>query len=260
MEAILEIAERRGVAVVEDVAHAPLSTWRGRALGTLGDVGCLSFFSNKNLATGEGGAVISRTPELHAAMRLMRAHGMTTMTLDRHKGHAYSYDVALAGFNYRIDEIRSAIGIVQLGRLREGNARRRAITRRYHERLETMAERLGIGAEDRVLLPYQGFEDRGIGESACHLLPVILPSGTAREGVMDRMKARGIQTSIHYPPIHRFTHHGASDRVRKEGLDRTDDIAARELTLPLYPRMTDADVDEVCSALGESVYGTALGK
>lgn len=254
MDAIMDIASRRGLAVVEDAAHAPLSTYRGRALGTIGDVGCLSFFSNKNLAVGEGGAVIAKTPELHKTMRLMRAHGMTTLTLDRHKGHAYSYDVELAGFNYRIDEIRSALGLVQLGRLREGNARRRALTRRYHDRLDTMAERLGVAIEARVELPYRGYEERGIGESACHLMPVLLPRGAAREAVMDRLKARGIQTSIHYPPIHRFTHHGASERVRREGLDRTDDIAARELTLPLFPRMSDADVDEVCSALGEAVY------
>lgn len=258
MDAILAIAERHGLAVIEDAAHAPLSTWKGRALGTIGDVGCLSFFSNKNLATGEGGAVMAKTPELHEKMRLMRAHGMTTMTLDRHKGHAYSYDVALAGFNYRPDEIRSAIGLVQLGRLREGNARRRALTRRYHERLEMMAERLGARdvSDARIELPYRGFEERGVGESACHLLPVILPRVTVREAVMDRMKARGVQTSIHYPPIHRFSHHGRSDRVVTIGLDRTDDLAARELTLPLYPRMSDADVDEVCSALGEAVYGS----
>lgn len=255
MDAIMDIARRRGIAVIEDAAHAPLSTYKGRALGTIGDVGCLSFFSNKNLATGEGGAVIGATPELHEAMRLMRAHGMTTMTLDRHKGHAYSYDVTLAGFNYRIDEIRSAIGLVQLGRLREGNARRRALSRRYHEQLDRMAERMGVRAEDRIELPYRGFEARGVGESACHLMPVVLPRGVNREGVMDRMKGRGIQTSIHYPPIHRFTHHGASERVRKEGLPRTDDLADRELTLPLYPRMSDGDVDEVCSAIGEAVYG-----
>lgn len=259
MDAILEISRRRGIPVVEDAAHAPLSTWRGRALGTLGDVGCLSFFSNKNLATGEGGAVLGATPELHTRMRLMRAHGMTTLTLDRHKGHAFSYDVELAGFNYRIDEIRSAIGIVQLGRLREGNAARRRLTRRYHERLEGMAALRGLGEAERVELPYREFEARGVGESACHLMPVLLPRGIDRERVMERMRARGVQTSVHYPPIHRFSHHGASERVRKEGLEKTDDIAARELTLPLYPRMTDADVDEVCSALGEAI-ATARGE
>jgi dTDP-4-amino-4,6-dideoxygalactose transaminase len=244
MDAIMDIAQRRGIAVIEDVAHAPLATWKGRALGTIGDIGCLSFFSNKNLSTGEGGAIISRTDELHAKLRLMRAHGMTALTLDRHKGHAFSYDVLLPGYNYRIDEIRSAIGLVQLGRLAEGNERRRALARRYHEKL---------ARDGRLTLPFEGFEARGVGESAHHILPVLLPPGTPREALMTAMKARGIQTSVHYPPIHGFSFHGATQRVRAEGLPRTDDIAARELTLPLYPRMTDAQVDEVCSALCASL-------
>jgi dTDP-4-amino-4,6-dideoxygalactose transaminase len=244
MDAIMDIAERRGIAVIEDVAHAPLATWKGRALGTIGDVGCLSFFSNKNLSTGEGGAIISRTDELHTKLRLMRAHGMTALTLDRHKGHAFSYDVLLPGYNYRIDEIRSAIGLVQLGRLAEGNQRRRALARRYHARM---------ARDGRITLPFEGFEARGVGESAHHILPVLLPPGTPREALMTAMKARGIQTSVHYPPIHGFSFHGATERVRAVDLPRTDDIAARELTLPLYPRMTDAQVDEVCSALSASL-------
>jgi dTDP-4-amino-4,6-dideoxygalactose transaminase len=244
MDAIGALAAERGVAVVEDAAHAPLARFRGRALGTIGDAGCLSFFSNKNLAVGEGGAIIARDDALLARMRLLRSHGMTTLTLDRHKGHAFTYDVVEAGMNYRIDEIRSAIGVVQLGRLAAGNARRRELTARYHERL---AEIPGVG------IPYRGFYARGVGESAHHLLPVLLPEGAPREAVMAALKARGIQTSVHYPPIHRFSHHGASDRVRKEGLPRTDAIAARVLTLPLHPRMQDADVDAVCEALRGSL-------
>jgi dTDP-4-amino-4,6-dideoxygalactose transaminase len=244
MDAILALAERHGLAVVEDAAHAPLATYRGRALGTLGDVGCLSFFSNKNLAVGEGGAVIARSDALHARMRLLRAHGMTTMTLDRHKGHAFTYDVTAAGMNYRIDEIRSAIGVVQLGRLAAGNARRRAVSARYHERLARLP---GLG------LPYRDFYERGVGESAHHIMPVLLPEGASREAVMESMKAQGVQTSVHYPPIHRFSHHGASELVRKDGLSKTDAIAARELTLPMHPRLSDADVDAVCHALAASL-------
>jgi dTDP-4-amino-4,6-dideoxygalactose transaminase len=244
MDAICSLAERHGIAVVEDAAHAPLAHHRGRALGTVGDVGCLSFFSNKNLSTGEGGAVIARSDELFSRLKLMRSHGMTTLTLDRHKGHAFSYDVVVPGFNYRIDEIRSAIGLVQLGRLAAGNARRKALTERYHELLSR---------DERFVVPFRGFASRGVGESAYHILPVLLPAGTPRDQVMAAMKARGIQTSVHYPPMHRFSHHGASERVRREGLERTDDIAARELTLPLYPRMHDEQVDEVCAALREAV-------
>ncbi|TKD12112.1 DegT/DnrJ/EryC1/StrS family aminotransferase [Polyangium fumosum] len=244
MDAILAIAERHGVAVIEDAAHAPLATWKGRALGTIGDVGCYSFFSNKNLSTGEGGAVAARTEELRQRCKLLRSHGMTTLTLERHKGHAFSYDVVLAGQNYRIDEIRSAIGLVQLGRLAEGNRMRRAVVTRYRDRL---------GALDRVHVPFRDFEARGVGESAYHIMPVLLPEGAPREAVMAAMKARGIQTSVHYLPIHAFSFHGTSERVRRDNLARTDVLAPRELTLPLYPRMTDAQVDEVCAALDASL-------
>lgn len=244
MDAIRAIASARGVAVVEDAAHAPLATWRGEVLGTIGDAGCLSFFSNKNLAVGEGGALIARDDALLDRMRLLRSHGMTTLTLDRHKGHAFTYDVVDAGMNYRIDEIRSALGIVQLGRLPAGNARRRALTARYHERL---AEIPGVA------VPYRGFYERGVGESAHHLLPVLLPEGTPREAVMTALKVRGIQTSVHYPPIHRFSHHGASDRVRKDDLARTDAIASRVLTLPLHPGLDDAQVDAVADALRDAL-------
>ncbi|MCC6556174.1 MAG: DegT/DnrJ/EryC1/StrS family aminotransferase [Polyangiaceae bacterium] len=244
MDAIREIAAARGVAVVEDAAHAPLARWRGQALGTIGDAGCLSFFSNKNLAVGEGGAIIARDDALLARMRLLRSHGMTTLTLDRHKGHAFTYDVVEAGMNYRIDEVRSAIGLVQLGRLAAGNARRRELAGRYHARLARIP---GVG------IPFRGFYERGAGESAHHLMPVLLPEGARREAVMTAMKERGVQTSVHYPPIHGFTHHGASDRVRKGGLARTDAIAPRVLTLPMHPRLRDEDVDAVCDALRESL-------
>ncbi len=254
MDAILAIADRHGIAVIEDAAHAPLATWKGRALGTLGDVGCYSFFSNKNLSTGEGGAIAARTDELRQRCKLLRSHGMTTLTLDRHKGHAFSYDVVLAGQNYRIDEIRSAIGLVQLGRLAEGNRMRRVIVTRYHERLADVSSPRGP-----VGLPFRDFSERGVGESAYHIMPVLLPEGTPREAVMGAMKTRGIQTSVHYPPIHGFTFHGATERVRREGLSRTDALAPRELTLPLFPRMTEAQVDEVCGALEDSLREVLAG-
>jgi len=240
MDALSAIARRHGLSIVEDAAHAPLASWKGKALGTIGAVGCLSFFSNKNLTTGEGGAVIASTDELYEKLRLMRSHGMTTLTLDRHRGHAFSYDVVLPGYNYRIDEMRSALGLVQLGRLRDANAKRRALSLRYHERLAQDA---------RFTVPYAGFEARNVGESAYHIMPVLLPVGSNRAAVMEGMKRRGIQTSIHYPPIHRFSHHSTSVRVRSEGLAKTDDAAARELTLPLYPRLTETQVDEVCDVL-----------
>ena len=108
MDAICRIAHEHGLAVIEDAAHAPGASLSGRMLGTIGDVGCFSFFSNKNLVTGEGGAVVTNNNHLAQSMRLMRSHGMTSLSYDRHKGHAFSYDVLRLGYNYRATEITAA--------------------------------------------------------------------------------------------------------------------------------------------------------
>ena len=108
MDTVLALAERRGLVVIEDAAHAPGAIYHGRACGTLGAIGCFSFFSNKNLPVGEGGMIVTDDDELAARLRLLRSHGMTTLTWDRHRGHASSYDVVLPGFNYRLDEVRAA--------------------------------------------------------------------------------------------------------------------------------------------------------
>ena len=107
--ALADLARERGLALLEDAAHAAGSRLGGRHLGTFGAAGAFSFFSNKNLAVGEGGMVVTDDDELAARMRLLRSHGMTTLTWDRHRGHASGYDVVALGFNYRIDEPRAAL-------------------------------------------------------------------------------------------------------------------------------------------------------
>ena len=111
MEAILALAKEHQLYVVEDAAHAVGSTLDGKHLGGWGDIGCFSFFPNKNMTTAEGGMVVSNNEELANKIRLLRSHGMTSITWDRHQGHAWSYDVVDLGYNYRIDEIRSALGV-----------------------------------------------------------------------------------------------------------------------------------------------------
>ncbi len=193
MPVILDIAGRYGLAVIEDAAHAIGSRFGERMLGTWGDVGCYSFFSNKNMTTGEGGMLVTDDDRLAERLRLLRSHGMTSLTWDRHKGHAWSYDVVDLGYNYRIDEIRSAIGRVQLKKLEHNNQVRRELTSLYHALLPKVCP--------QVALPFH----KHPGTSACHLLPILLPEGMERTRFMEAMKARGIQTSIHYPPIHQFS-------------------------------------------------------
>ena len=136
MDDVMAIADHHGLSVIEDAAHAPGASLDGKMLGAIGDVGCFSFFSNKNLSTGEGGMLVTDRKDIADKVRLQRSHGMTTLTYDRHKGHAHSYDVLDLGYNYRIDEIRSALGLAQLKKLAVNNARRLAFTHQYREALE----------------------------------------------------------------------------------------------------------------------------
>lgn len=239
MPRITAFAKLHGLAVVEDAAHAPGASLNERALGTWGDVGCYSFFSNKNLTTGEGGMVVTNSDTLAERLRLLRSHGMTTLTWDRHRGHAWSYDVIDLGYNYRLDEIRAALGMVQLSKLARNNARRRALTQGYHELLRQQAPDLG--------LPFVTHA----GVSACHILPVLLPHGVGRVHFMELMKQAGIQTSVHYPPVHRFQAYTAMGAGL--ALPITEAVGEREVTLPMYPGLREAHLEQVVEAAAQAL-------
>jgi dTDP-4-amino-4,6-dideoxygalactose transaminase len=238
MPAILAIAQKHNLAVIEDAAHAIGSQLEGRMLGTWGQAGCYSFFSNKNMTTGEGGMLVTDDDEFAAKLRILRSHGMTSLTWDRHKGHAWSYDVVDVGYNYRIDEIRSALGRVQLAKLSRNNQLRQARVDLYHELLRELCPSVRIPFEEHL------------GISACHLLPILLPEDTQRVAFMEQMKSRGIQTSIHYPPIHQFA---AYQDQSAADLKCTENMAAREVTLPLYPTLSESDVVFVVEAVRDSL-------
>ncbi len=237
MREILEIAARYNLAVIEDAAHAPGARLEGRALGTWGDVGCFSFFSNKNLVTGEGGMLVTQRDDLAERARLLRSHGMTSLTWERHKGHASNYDVVDLGYNYRIDEMRSALGLVQLSKLDKNNMRRKTITQTYWGALR--GSQLG--------LPFRDLAEKSSNSGSNHIFPVLLPEGMARKAFMDNLRAAGIQTSIHYPPIHQFSFH----RQLASGvtLPQTERAAEREVTLPLFSSMSESQVDLVLRAV-----------
>jgi len=166
---------------------------------------------------------------------------MTSMSWDRHKGHAWSYDVVELGYNYRMDEIRAALGRVQLSKLEKNNERRRTLTRLYREQLEELTP--------TIIVPFAEVR----GTSACHLLPILLPEGYNRINFMEHLKANGIQTSIHYPPSHKFRTYAESADAPYE-LPVTEDVAAREVTLPLYPGLSDDDVAYVVQTIRNAIH------
>ncbi len=233
MAALSAIAQKHDLWLIEDAAHAPGASLGGVSCGALADVGCFSFYSNKNMTTGEGGMITTADAGLASRLKLLRSHGMTTPTLDRHKGHAFSYDVTEPGFNYRIDELRAALGRAQLTRLTARNEERRELARRYRDGLASLP----------VILPAFGKR----GESCHHIQPVVLPAGTDREAFMTALKAKGIQTSIHYPPTHLFEWY--RNRYPEVRLPVTEELASRLVTLPLYASMGALRVDRVCEAV-----------
>lgn len=218
VDRIRELCDDRGIALVEDAAHAPSATPGGRKLGTWGLAGAFSFFSNKVLSAGEGGLLCTDSDEVAAFARSRRSLG----------------DDGL-GCDYRLDEPRSALLLSRLRRLETEIERRRELTRRYRTMLRSVPG---------VLVP---FEDADVAASSCYVMPVMLEREGLQGDVGKRMRERGVQTSILYPAIHRFSAY--RERFPGVSLPRTELASRTELTLPLFPHMTDDQQDAVVEAL-----------
>jgi dTDP-4-amino-4,6-dideoxygalactose transaminase len=235
MKSIMEIAEDYKLKVVEDAAHAIGAEIENKKCGTIGDVGCFSFFANKNITTAEGGMVVTDDEKIANKIKLLRSHGMTTLTWDRERGYAFSYDVMEIGYNYRLNEISSAIGIEQLKKLDKNNSKRERIVKQYRKKLKDL---------DNLYLPFSNHS----GKPSYHLMPVLLDN-LNREAFMKEMQNKGIQTSIHYPPIHLFKIYKEKFGYQKGYLPLTEYIGENEVTLPLHPLMGAAEVDYVVDSI-----------
>ena len=235
MRAIAKIGDKNGLRIIEDACHGPLSEYEGKKLGTLGDIGCFSFFSNKNISTGEGGMLVTNSDEYADRVRLLRSHAMTTLSYDRARGHATEYDVVDLGFNYRIDDLRSAIGLVQLRKLPRDLERRAFVRRRYVE---------ALGHVNGITIPFRDC----VGPASNYICPVILTAGDVRQRdtVRAALHQRGVQTSVHYPPVHRFR----TFRTPVE-LPVTEYAADRLISLPMHGGVSVENVEEIASHLGD---------
>jgi len=234
MDDIKEIADENNLFIIEDAAHAPLSEYKAKKLGTLGDIGCFSFFSNKNITTAEGGMLVTNNDDLSKRAKLKRSHGMTTVSYDRAKGHATKYDVLELGYNYRMDDIRAAIALAQLKKLKDDIEKREELRKIYLSKLNDINE---------IIIPYRDFPYK----SSNYIFPVILKNGNAdkRNLVRKKLAEQGIETSIHYPAVHRFS-------IYKEftsELPTTEYVADNEITLPLYYSLSEENIENVACAL-----------
>ncbi len=241
MNDLRQICQQHQLPLVEDACHAvgahyddPLATGlHGQLAGALGDLGVFSFFSNKNLATGEGGMVVTSRDDIAERLRLLRSHGMTSLTWDRHRGHASSYDVAVPGFNYRLDELHAALGRAQLAKLPANNERRRRLQAEYRRELRPLAG---------WILPFADRNDEPSG----HLMVVVAPSPEQRCAVVTKLREARVQTSLHYPCITEFAAFAATGT---NNLSHSKQFAERAISLPIFPSMTVQQVREVCSMI-----------
>jgi dTDP-4-amino-4,6-dideoxygalactose transaminase len=234
-EELRDLCAARGIALIEDSAHSPCGRVRagGPAMGTVGLAGAFSFFSNKVLSCGEGGLLATADDRVAELARRWRSHAMTSGTWDRHRGHATTYDVVDVGFNYRLDEPRAALLLSRLRGLDAAVERRRELVRRY---------RALLAGVDGVLVPY---DDDAVELSACYVMPVLIEDPDLRDPVRASMLDRhGVQTSVLYPAVHEFTAY-----ARTAALPRSERIARTQITLPLYPHLTEAAQDRVVEAL-----------
>jgi len=234
MDNIINLCKEKNLYLIEDCAHVPGAKYKGKSCGTFGDYGCFSFFTNKNLSIGEGGMITTTNEKLFQKAGYLRSHGMTHLTLERYKGRAISYDVVESGLNYRVDEIRAAIGIVQLEKLKLSNERRKKLVERYIENLK------GIKT---ISIPFLNLPDI---EPVYHIFPILLREDINRNSIIEGLKKEGIQTSIHYPSFKNFT---AFKNLKLNDTPIAENISKRELTLPLYPTMSFEQVDFVCEGL-----------
>ena len=240
MDEIMAIAKKHNLKVIEDACHGPLSEYKGKKLGTIGDCAAFSFFSNKNISTGEGGMFISNNKELADKARLLRSHGMTTMSYQRAGGRATTYDIVDLGYNFRLDDIHAAIAIEQLKKLPGDLETRLAVRARYIERLSQIKN---------IVVP---FADNTEFVSN-YIMPIVLTKGTVedRDRIREAIHDAGIQTSVHYPAIHRFSIYKDYGAV----LPQTEYVTDHEITLPMYAALTLEQVDYICDTVDKVING-----
>lgn len=242
MDQIIDIAQRHRLKVIEDACHGPLSRYKGRVLGTLGDVGCFSFFSNKNISTGEGGMLVTNDEAMFHRAKLLRSHGMTTMSFERAGGHATSYDVVEVGYNYRMDDMRSAIALVQLDKLMPDLEKRAIVRQNYLKYLNGITE---------IVIPFRDEQEF----TSNYIFTVILEASNSekRDAIRDFMADQGVQTSVHYPAAHLFSFYKGYSRV----LPQTEYITDCLLTLPMYGNLTEENVKYIADTLKAAIHATS---
>lgn len=247
METLMAVAERHGLKVIEDCAHAIETEYHGRKAGTFGDFGCFSFYVTKNVVTGEGGMVVARHEKDIARIKVLALHGMSKDAWRRFSDAGFKhYQVVELGFKYNMMDIQAAIGIHQLSRVESNWIKRRAVWRRYNAAFEGLA----------INLPADPAPDT---RHAYHLYPILIDeakTGIGRDAFLDAMTARNIGVGVHYLSIPEHPFYQRTFGWRPEDYPNALRIGRQTVSLPISAKLSDDEVGRVGEAV-LSILGTA---
>ncbi len=241
-DALRRICQRHDLPLVADACHALGATYRGKRVGTLTDLTAFSFHPVKHITTGEGGMIVTDDPNAAARMRTFRNHGISSDARERAQQGAWFYEMVDLGYNYRLTDFQSALGMHQLTKLTNWLARRRGIAAAY----------------DRALSDLDGVSPLAVRkdvEHAYHLYVVRIEgaSGGKRDKVFRAMRAQGIGVNVHYIPVHLHPFYRERFGTRPGQLPVAEEAYNKILTLHLFPQMSEADVDAVATSLREAM-------
>ncbi len=245
MDALNAIARPRGIKILEDAAHAIGSMYRGKQIGSVSDAAAFSFYANKTMTTGEGGALATDDAELSARVRRLTLHGMSRDAYNRYgAGGSWRYDIEEFGFKDNLTDIAAALGRTQLGKLEGFIEERTRVAQRYFANLRD---------EEHIILPLFNEDNR----QPWHLFMIRIKNETSpvqRDDVIRELAERGIGTSVHFIPLHYHSAYQKLGRWAKGDFPVAERFFEGEISLPMYPTMTNAEVDDVCEALREILH------
>ncbi|MDY6969728.1 MAG: DegT/DnrJ/EryC1/StrS family aminotransferase [Spirochaetota bacterium] len=242
MDEIMKLASTYNLSIIEDAAHAFPAEYKDKMIGNIGDFTCFSFYATKNITTAEGGMITTNKIESENIIRALSLHGIDKDIWKREIDGSYSYyDIIAAGYKYNLSDISASIGIHQLEKLNYFMERRRSIVERYNAAFSEISD---------IILPPVGDKDK---KHAWHLYVIRLLEPEKRDDVIVRLRERGISTSVHFFPLHMNRYYREKYRYTDNTFPIARDLYRSSISIPLYPLLTDDDVDYIIEKVIESV-------